>query len=125
MKKANVEPSEGGTHLSSPNNFGNLAYLSVVCSSFLFSAEPFLLPLLFFPLSFKKETRRRRGLVLLTPSHYTLLLCISLVSLHLLWRSWERAFVAFLSSTLELLPGRSCLETLSRDPRWRPLGGLP
>ena len=81
----------------------------------LFVAKPFLLPLLFFPLSLKKETRRTHGLVLPAPSHYTLLLLyISRLSLHLF-------------SPLVLLSGRSCLETLSGGP-WegslREEGGL-
>ena len=79
------EPSEGGIVLSSPNHLPpSYRFLSVVCSS-LFVAKPFLLPLVFFPKTKKKETRRTHGLVLPAPSHYTLLLLyISRLSLHLL-----------------------------------------
>ena len=82
-------------------------------ASFLLSERLSSFPSFSFLWSFKKETRGRH-LVLLAPSHYILLLYISLLSLHLFWCSCARggkSFRCFPSSPLELLSGRSCLKT--------------
>ena len=120
------EPSEGGIVLTSPNHLPHLTasfLLSALLS--LFVAKPFLLPLLLFPVSFKKETRRTHGLVLPAPSHYTLLLLyISRLSLHLFWCSCARGGKSF--RCFSFFPsGFPLWEILSRDPLRRPLGGLP
>ena len=116
------EPSEGGIVLSSPNTLPpSYRFLSVVCSSFLICRRAFppSPPFLSFVIQKRNEEDTRPS----SPCSFSL---HSASSLHLPVfftlvfgvhvRGAERTFVVFLSSPLDFLSGRCCLETLSGGP---------
>ena len=114
------EPNEGGILLSSPNHLPpSYLFLSVVCSSVLIFRREFLLPLrcLSFVIHEGNEEETRPS----SPCSFSL----HSASLHL------NAF--FTHALVFMSTGRLSLffflplwnSSLSRDPRWRPLGGLP
>lgn len=117
------EPNEGGILLSSPNHLPpSYLFLSVVCSSVLIFRREFLLPLrcLSFVIHKRNEEETRPS----SPCSFSL----HSASLHLN-AFFTHALIFMSTGRLSLfffLPsGTPPWEILSRDPRWKPLGGLP
>lgn len=115
------EPNEGGILLSSPNHLPpSYLFLSVVCSSVLIFRREFLLPLrcLSFVIHKRNEEETRPSSPCSFSLHSASLHLNAFFTHALIFMSTGRLSLFFFlpSGTPELLPGRSCLETLVGNP---------